>query len=121
MRIFHAMQALMMLQRHITHCTQCPRLVEYRTRVARECLAKMMEEWGELLIEPPIPTNVALAEAARDGRLLYEADPESAGAAAYYRAAAEIVARWRASRGSREEVEKGSEGRSVKSTAGARA
>ncbi|HUF88492.1 MAG TPA: ParA family protein [Gemmatimonadota bacterium] len=73
-------------------------LYDRRTRVARECLARMIEEWGSLLIEAPIPTNVALAEAARDGRLLYEVDPESAGAAAYYSAAAEIVGRWRAAR-----------------------
>jgi chromosome partitioning protein len=76
-------------------------LYDRRTRVARECLASMIEQWGELLIEAPIPTNVALAEAARDGRLLYEADPESAGAAAYYAAAAEIVARWRVARNGR--------------------
>ena len=76
-------------------------LYDRRTRVARECLAQMIAEWGELLIEEPIPTNVALAEAARDGRLLFEADAESAGAAAYYAAAAEIVARWRATRNGR--------------------
>jgi chromosome partitioning protein len=76
-------------------------LYDRRTRVARECLATMIEAWGELLIDAPIPTNVALAEAARDGRLLYEADPESAGAAAYYAAAAEIIARWRAARNGR--------------------
>jgi chromosome partitioning protein len=73
-------------------------LYDRRTRVARECLATMIAEWGALMIDAPIPTNVALAEAARDGRLLYEADPESAGAAAYYAAAAEIIARWRAAR-----------------------
>ena len=73
-------------------------LYDRRTRVARECLAQMIDQWGDLLIEAPIPTNVALAEAARDGRLLYEAEPNSAGAAAYYAAAAEIVARWRAAR-----------------------
>jgi chromosome partitioning protein len=73
-------------------------LYDRRTRVARECLATMIAEWGPLLIDAPIPTNVALAEAARDGRLLYEAEPDSAGAAAYYAAAAEIVARWRAAR-----------------------
>jgi len=73
-------------------------LYDKRTRVARECLSRMIAEWGPLLIEAPIPTNVALAEAARDGRLLFEADPESAGAAAYYAAAAEIVARWRETR-----------------------
>ena len=28
----------------------------------------MIDAWGALLIEAPIPTNVALAEAARDGR-----------------------------------------------------
>jgi chromosome partitioning protein len=73
-------------------------LYDRRTRVARECLATMIAEWGPLLIDAPIPINVALAEAARDGRLLYEAEPDSAGAAAYYAAAAEIVARWRAAR-----------------------
>ena len=76
-------------------------LYDRRTRVARECLATMIDAWGALLIEAPIPTNVALAEAARDGRLLFEADPESAGAAAYYAAAAEIIARWRAARNGR--------------------
>ncbi len=96
-------------------------LYDRRTRVARECLANMMEEWGELLIEPPIPTNVALAEAARDGRLLFEVDPESAGAAAYYQAAAEIVARWRTARGDREEPGMDRRGRSAKPAAGARA
>ena len=30
------MQALTTLQQHILQCAQCPRLVEYRTRVARE-------------------------------------------------------------------------------------
>ncbi|HEY7472716.1 MAG TPA: ParA family protein [Gemmatimonadota bacterium] len=78
-----------------------PTLYDRRTRVARECLASMIDAWGPLLIDAPIPTNVALAEAARDGRLLYEADPESTGAAAYYSAAAEIVARWRAARNGR--------------------
>jgi chromosome partitioning protein len=73
-------------------------IYDRRTRVARECLARMIETWGELLLDPPIPTNVALAEAARDGRLLFEVDPDSAGAAAYYATAAEIVARWRAAR-----------------------
>ena len=73
-------------------------LYDRRTRVARECLARMIAEWGPLLIEEPIPTNVALAEAARDGRLLFETEPESAGAAAYYSAAAEIVGRWREGR-----------------------
>ena len=97
-------------------------LYDRRTRVARECLAKMMEEWGELLIEPPIPTNVALAEAARDGRLLFETDPDSAGAAAYYQAAAgdrrplAVVAWWPGWSG------KGwGSNRSAKSAAGARA
>ena len=73
-------------------------LYDRRTRVARECLAQMIAAWGPLLIEEPIPTNVALAEAARDGRLLFDVDPDSAGAAAYYAAAAEIVARWRRAR-----------------------
>lgn len=68
-------------------------LYDRRTRVARECLTRMEEEWGELLFEEAIPTNIALAEAARDGRLLFEIDPDSAGAAAYFAVAAEIVER----------------------------
>jgi chromosome partitioning protein len=68
-------------------------LYDRRTRVARECLARMEAQWGDDLLEAIIPTNVALAEAAREGRLLYEIDPDSAGAAAYYDAAREIAER----------------------------
>lgn len=68
-------------------------MYDRRTRVARECLARMEDEWGELLLETEIPTNVALAEAGRDGRLLFEVDPSSTGAAAYLAATAEIVRR----------------------------
>lgn len=68
-------------------------LYDRRTRVGRECLARMEADWGEALLEAVIPTNVALAEAAREGRLLYETDPDSAGAAAYYDVAREIAER----------------------------
>lgn len=71
-------------------------LYDRRTRVARECLARMEEQWGDLLIERPIPVNIALAEAGRDGRLLFESAPDSAGATAYVEVAAEILRRWRA-------------------------
>lgn len=70
-------------------------LYDKRTRVARECLTRMEDEWGDLLLERAIPINVALAEAGRDGRLIFETDPGSAGAAAYYDVAAEILRRWR--------------------------
>lgn len=68
-------------------------LYDRRTRVARETLARMEEAWGEDLLEAMIPINVALAEAAREGRLIYEIEPDSAGAAAYYAASAEIARR----------------------------
>ncbi|HKY59748.1 MAG TPA: ParA family protein [Gemmatimonadota bacterium] len=68
-------------------------LYDRRTRVGRECLARMEAEWGEALLGTAIPVNVALAEAAREGRLLYEIDPESAGAAAYYDVTREIAER----------------------------
>lgn len=70
-------------------------LYDRRTRVARECLARMEDERGDLLLERPIPVNIALAEAGRDGRLLYETAPDSPGAAAYLEVAAEILRRWR--------------------------
>ncbi|HUP18610.1 MAG TPA: ParA family protein [Gemmatimonadota bacterium] len=73
-------------------------LYDKRTRVARECVTRMEEEFGGDLLESMIPINVALAEAAREGRLLYEIDPDSAGAAAYYAASAEIVRRIRTRR-----------------------
>lgn len=73
-------------------------LYDRRTRVARECLDRMEEMWGGLLLEEAIPTNIALAEAARDGKLLFEVDPDSAGAAAYFAAAAEIMGRLTAAR-----------------------
>jgi chromosome partitioning protein len=68
-------------------------LYDRRTRVGRECLTRMEGEWGEALLRGVIPINVALAEAAREGRLLYEIDPDSAGAAAYYNVAREIAER----------------------------
>ena len=45
------MQALTTLQRHILRCTQCPRLVEYRTRVAREKRRQYRDAdyWGKPL------------------------------------------------------------------------
>jgi len=45
------MQPLTPLKRHIFHCTQCPRLVEYRTRVAREKRRQYREfdYWGKPL------------------------------------------------------------------------
>jgi chromosome partitioning protein len=70
-------------------------LYDRRTRVARECIARMRELWGDLLLDRAIPVNIALAEAGRDGRLLLETDPDSAGAAAYIEVAAEILRRWR--------------------------
>lgn len=73
-------------------------LYDRRTRVARECLARMEAQWGEELLPTAIPVNVALAEAAREGRLLFEIDPESAGAAAYYDVAREIAERMAARR-----------------------
>ena len=47
------MQALTTLQRQILRCTQCPRLVEYRTRVAREKRRQYRQEeyWGK-----PVPS-----------------------------------------------------------------
>jgi len=47
------MQVLMTLQRQISRCTQCPRLVEYRTRVAREKRRQYRQEeyWGK-----PVPS-----------------------------------------------------------------
>src|ERR671924_1064810 len=47
------MQALTTLQRRILRCTQCPRLVEYRTRVAREKRRQYRQEdyWGK-----PVPS-----------------------------------------------------------------
>lgn len=76
-------------------------MYDRRTRVARETLNRMEDEWGEELFETTVPINVALAEAARDGRLLFEIDADSAGATAYYAAGAEIVRRLNETRGGR--------------------
>jgi uracil-DNA glycosylase family 4 len=45
------MQALTTLQQHILQCTQCPRLVEHRTRVASEKRRQYRQEnyWGKPL------------------------------------------------------------------------
>ncbi|MDX1660949.1 MAG: ParA family protein [Gemmatimonadota bacterium] len=76
-------------------------MYDRRTRVARETLDRMEDEWDEMLFETTVPINVALAEAARDGRLLFEVDPDSAGATAYYSAGAEIVHRLNRARAGR--------------------
>lgn len=70
-------------------------LYDKRTRVARECLTRMENEWGDLLLDRAIPVNIALAEAGRDGRLIFENQPDSSGAAAYLDVAAEILRRSR--------------------------
>jgi uracil-DNA glycosylase family 4 len=67
------MQVLTTLQRQILRCTQCPRLVEYRARVAREKRRQYQQEeyWGK-----PLPSFgdaqarlliVGLAPAAHGG------------------------------------------------------
>lgn len=68
-------------------------LYDRRTRIARECLSQMEDLWGDLLFEETVPTNIALAEAGRQGRLLFELDPGSAGAMAYFAVAAEVIQR----------------------------
>ena len=67
----------------------------------------MMDDWGEQLLKTVVPTNIALAEAARDGRLIYDSDPHSTGSEAYLSVAAEILGRWRERRPTAQKVEVG--------------
>ena len=71
-------------------------LVDYRTRTARENIARIRERFGNDVFAVEIRTNVRLAEAPERGQTIFEYDRRSSGAKAYRLLAAEMLMRTRA-------------------------
>ncbi len=69
--------------------------VDYRTRAARENVAKIRQRLGDKVLAVEIRTNVRLAEAPELGQTIFEYDPRSPGAKAYRLLAAEVLMRAR--------------------------
>ena len=64
-----------------------------RTRVSGEVIAEVRRHFGHLAFDTVIPRNVRLAEAPSHGEPVIRYDPASSGAAAYAKAAQEVVDR----------------------------
>lgn len=69
--------------------------VDYRTKVAKENVARIRERFGDSVFAVEIRTNVRLAEAPEAGKTIFEYDPKSKGAKAYRLLAAEMLMRAR--------------------------
>ncbi|MDH3746221.1 MAG: ParA family protein [Acidobacteriota bacterium] len=69
--------------------------VDYRTKAARENIAKIRQRWGDDVLAVEIRTNVRLAEAPEHGQTIFEYDRRSTGARAYRLLAAEVLMRAR--------------------------
>lgn len=70
-----------------------PTMVDYRTRLTQDALARMRKEFGEKVFAVEIRTNVRIAEAPGEGKTIFQHDPEATGAGAYLLAAEELLMR----------------------------
>ena len=68
-------------------------MVDYRTKVTRENVARMREEFGSAVFAVEIRTNIRLAEAPAAGKTIFEFDDSSTGADAYRLLAEEFLMR----------------------------
>src|ERR1035437_4555137 len=66
-------------------------LYDIRTKLAREVLAELREQFGELLMEAAINFNTKLKEAASFGQPITEYDPESKGFKDFHKLAKELM------------------------------
>lgn len=69
--------------------------VDYRTRAARDNVAKIRDQFGDSVFAVEIRTNIRLAEAPEVGQTIFEYAPESTGARSYRLLAAEMLMRAR--------------------------
>jgi chromosome partitioning protein len=70
-------------------------MVDYRTRATRDNVDQLRDEFGNEVLGVEIRTNIRLAEAPAVGQTIFEYDPASTGADAYYRMAEEYLVRTR--------------------------
>jgi chromosome partitioning protein len=68
-------------------------MYDSRTRLGRQILASVQDDYGLALFEPPVPKSVRVAEAPSNSRSVLEHAPHSAAADAYRALAAAIEAR----------------------------
>jgi chromosome partitioning protein len=70
-------------------------MVDYRTRATRDNVDQLRAEFGSDVFGVEIRTNIRLAEAPSVGQTIFEYDPASTGADAYYLMAEEYLLRTR--------------------------
>jgi len=70
-------------------------MVDYRTRATRDNVDQLRGEFGSDVLGVEIRTNIRLAEAPSVGQTIFEYDPASTGADAYYLMAEEYLLRTR--------------------------
>ena len=70
-------------------------MVDYRTRATRDNVEQLREEFGSDVFGVEIRTNIRLAEAPSAGQTIFEYDPSSTGADAYFLMAEEYLLRTR--------------------------
>ena len=70
-------------------------MVDYRTRATRDNVDQLRGEFGSDVLDVEIRTNIRLAEAPSVGQTIFEYDPASTGADAYYLMAEEYLLRTR--------------------------
>ena len=70
-------------------------MVDYRTRATRENVDRLRDEFEDGVFGVEIRTNTRLAEAPSAGQTIFEYDPASTGADAYYLMAEEYLQRTR--------------------------
>ena len=70
-------------------------MVDYRTRATRENVRMLRDRFGSDVFAVEIRTNIRLAEAPSAGQTIFEYDPASTGADAYYLMAEEYLLRTR--------------------------
>ena len=70
-------------------------MVDYRTRATRDNVDRLRDEFGTSVFSVEIRTNIRLAEAPSAGQTIFEYDPASTGADAYYLMAEEYLQRTR--------------------------
>ena len=73
-------------------------MADARTRLSADVVAEVRCHFGDLVFGAVVPRSVRLAEAPSHGLPITAYDPDSAGAAAYYRVTGELVDRLRAAR-----------------------
>ena len=68
-----------------------PTMVDTRTRMARDILGRLREEYPDLVLKTEIPVNIRLAEAPQTATSIFSYAIDAAGAKAYWKLATEVI------------------------------